>query len=50
MKSAFAAIVLVAWSGGAFAQKYGNRLMQARVFLQAGALALFFLAIVTARK
>jgi hypothetical protein len=36
--------------GGEFAKKYGNRLMQARVWLQALALALFVLAIVTSNK
>jgi hypothetical protein len=36
--------------GGAFAQKYGNKLMQARVFLQAGAVILFFLVIMISRK
>jgi hypothetical protein len=33
--------------GGSFNQKYGNRLMQARVYLQAAALGLFVLAILT---
>ncbi len=36
--------------GGEFNRKYGNKLMQARVYLQAGALALFVLAIATAKK
>ncbi len=33
--------------GGAFARKYGNRLMQLRVFLQGAALAMFALAVLT---
>jgi Hypoxia induced protein conserved region len=36
--------------GGAFARKYGNRLMRARVILQAAALALFALTILTAKR
>ena len=36
--------------GGEFAKKYGNRLMQARVGLQALALGLFVLAVLTGRS
>ena len=36
--------------GGAFNRKYGNRLMQARIYLQAGALILFALAVTSLRK
>jgi hypothetical protein len=36
--------------GGAFARKYGNRLMRLRVFLQGAALALFALAVLTIKK
>jgi hypothetical protein len=36
--------------GGEFNKKYGNKLMQARVFLQGTAIALFILAVLTARK
>ena len=36
--------------GGEFARKYGNKLMRARVILQAVALALFLLAVVTFKK
>jgi hypothetical protein len=36
--------------GGEFNRKYGNRLMQARVYLQAGALAFFVLALLTYKK
>ncbi len=36
--------------GGAFNNKYGNKLMRARVFLQAGALALFILAFLATKK
>jgi hypothetical protein len=36
--------------GGAFARKYGNRLMQLRVFLQGAALVLFALAVLTIKK
>ena len=36
--------------GGDFNRKYGNKLMQARVILQAAALALFLLAVVTLAK
>jgi len=36
--------------GGEFNKKYGNRLMQARVALQAVALGLFVLAILAAKK
>ncbi len=36
--------------GGAFARKYGNRLMQARIYLQAAALILFALAVLSLRK
>jgi len=36
--------------GGGFNKKYGNKLMQARVGLQALALILFALAIVSAKK
>jgi len=35
--------------GGAFNKKYGNRLMQARVVLQAAALGLFVLAVIAGR-
>lgn len=33
--------------GGEFNQRYGNKLMQARVYLQAAALGLFVIAILT---
>ena len=36
--------------GGAFNEKYGNRLMQARVALQGLALLMFFLAYTTAQS
>jgi hypothetical protein len=36
--------------GGEFNKKYGNRLMQARVILQAAALGLFVLAVVAAKR
>jgi hypothetical protein len=36
--------------GGEFNRKYGNKLMQARVFLQAGALGLFVLALLANKK
>jgi hypothetical protein len=36
--------------GGAFAKKYGNRLMQMRVALQALALALFAIALLIAKN
>ncbi len=36
--------------GGAFNQKYGNRLMRARVILQGVALALFVLAFLLYKK
>jgi Hypoxia induced protein conserved region len=36
--------------GGAFNKKYGNRLMRARVILQAVALGFFVLAILAAKK
>jgi len=36
--------------GGAFARKYGNCLMQLRVFLQGAALVLFALAVLTIKK
>jgi hypothetical protein len=36
--------------GGSFNKKYGNRLMRARVALQALALGLFVLAILSAKK
>jgi hypothetical protein len=36
--------------GGVFAKTYGNKLMQARVYLQAGAIMLFLLAIAITRK
>ena len=35
--------------GGAFNKKYGNRLMRARVFLQALALGFFVLAVLVAK-
>jgi len=35
--------------GGVFARKYGNRLMRARVMLQAAALVLFALVVLTAK-
>jgi hypothetical protein len=35
--------------GGAFNKKYGNKLMRARVFLQAAALGLFVLAVLAGR-
>lgn len=35
--------------GGAFARKYGNRLMQARIALQGLALILFIVLLVSAR-
>lgn len=36
--------------GGAFNKKYGNKLMQARVALQAVALAFFVLAVLSTHK
>ena len=36
--------------GGEFNKKYGNKLMRARVFLQAGALIFFFLAVLALKK
>jgi hypothetical protein len=36
--------------GGAFNKKYGNKLMRARVGLQALALALFVLAVISVKK
>ncbi len=36
--------------GGEFNKKYGNRLMQARVYLQAGALLFFALAVLNYKK
>lgn len=36
--------------GGAFNKKYGNYLMRARVVLQAIALALFIVAVLTTRR
>ena len=36
--------------GGEFARKYGNKLMRARVFLQAGALVFFILAVLALKK
>ncbi|HEU0118835.1 MAG TPA: twin transmembrane helix small protein [Alphaproteobacteria bacterium] len=36
--------------GGEFNRKYGNKLMKARVYLQAGALLFFVLAIVALKK
>ena len=36
--------------GGAFNKKYGNKLMRARVFLQAAALLFFALAVVALKK
>jgi hypothetical protein len=36
--------------GGKFNKKYGNKLMRARIFLQAAALGLFVLAILAARS
>jgi hypothetical protein len=36
--------------GGEFNRKYGNKLMRARVILQAAALGLFLLAVVTLAK
>ena len=33
--------------GGSFNQKYGNRLMQARIYLQVAALGFFVLALLT---
>lgn len=36
--------------GGEFNRKYGNKMMRARVFLQAGALALFVLALLAYKK
>lgn len=42
--------VLSMAKGGEFNKKYGNKLMQARVYLQGTALILFVLAILTARK
>jgi hypothetical protein len=36
--------------GGEFSRKYGNRLMRARVFLQAAALILFALAVMTIKR
>ncbi len=36
--------------GGDFNRKYGNKLMQARVYLQGAAIALFLLAVLFARK
>lgn len=45
----FIGIVAMA-KGGAFNKKYGNRLMQARVYLQGSAIVLFILAVISARK
>jgi len=36
--------------GGEFNRKYGNKLMRARVFLQAGALVFFILAVLALKK
>lgn len=36
--------------GGEFNRKYGNKLMRARVILQAGALVLFALAVLAYKK
>jgi hypothetical protein len=36
--------------GGEFNRKYGNKLMQARVFLQAGALGFFILTVLAYKK
>lgn len=36
--------------GGEFNRKYGNKLMRARVFLQAGALGFFVLALLAYKK
>jgi hypothetical protein len=36
--------------GGPFAKKYGNKLMQARVYLQGAALILFALALMSVKK
>lgn len=36
--------------GGSFNKKYGNKLMQARVILQAVALGFFVLAVLAAKK
>jgi hypothetical protein len=36
--------------GGDFNRKYGNKLMRARVMLQATALGLFVLAVLSAKK
>jgi hypothetical protein len=36
--------------GGEFNKKYGNKLMQARVYLQGGALLFFFLAVMAFKK
>jgi hypothetical protein len=36
--------------GGSFNQKYGNKLMQARVYLQAAALLFFVLTFLTYKK
>ncbi len=36
--------------GGEFNRKYGNKLMQARIYLQGGALILFILAVVAYKK
>ena len=53
MLAVLAALVLGIFSmakGGEFNKKYGNKLMRARIFLQAGALALFALAALTYKK
>jgi hypothetical protein len=52
MLAALAALVIGVFGmakGGAFNKKYGNKLMRARVFLQAVALGLFVLAILASR-
>jgi len=36
--------------GGEFNRKYGNKLMRARIFLQAGALLMFVLALLAYKK
>lgn len=44
--SLFAGIISMA-KGGEFNRKYGNKLMQARVYMQGAAIALFALAFLT---
>jgi hypothetical protein len=53
MVAVLGALVLGVFSmakGGEFARKYGNKLMQARVWLQGAALVLFAIALMTVKK